>query len=383
MRSIVAGLPEPRRALALAAYLRIADGLDYCHLQDVSIAGIRQSRQRICVRIRSGRFPPGLEVARRRSDLWCKLFPVDIHLAPAAHGSKKLAACPKPASNAYEAARRLLFQQYRTVLLNVEGALLADDNEALHDIRVAIRRARTVLRVLRKPLAQTTAKPIERNLRQLNRSLGTARDLDVWIDFLTNETVKRRLARHPRWKRFVVHQQELRRLQQATVRRHLRGPAFSALRVRWGRFLRIELPHAAASSPPLTLDKVARQTLSKYLRQAMKMAELRHSQSPKKLHRLRIVLRRIRYLSGFFGRGLGLPVEKLSRRVRAVEKALGDMRDVDLALLRILDEGPTPPQLLVQKLERRRQTATASLKMAWRRLDDPQFLEKVRRELDA
>jgi CHAD domain-containing protein len=188
------------------------------------------------------------------------------------------------------------------------------------------------------------------------------------------------LRRHPRWAKFVGHQRELRRLQQATLRRHLRGASFAALQNRIGRFLRIELPRAVTAEPAGALEILGRRVLVKHLRRALKLAHRRHSHSPAALHELRIALRRVRQISGFFGELLGPPTGELMKRVHAVEWALGRIRDADLAFARIQCVGPAPPRLLVEKLGRRRQITGKKLADAWRRLEKPRFLRALRRQ---
>jgi CHAD domain-containing protein len=371
---------DARRALRLAAYLRIADGLDHGHLQDAVIVGVGKIGRTIRVRVRCAHCPENIEVARRKSDLWRVVFPLGIRLAPATGMSVQPSPLLSHALPPGEAARRLLLLNYRGLLVNVDGALEAKDGEALHDLRVAIRRMRAVVRAFRRPLAPTSAARIDRDLQKLNFALGDARDLDVWIDYLEGRALKARLRRHPRWAKFVDHQRELRRLRQTTLQRHLRGPSFAALRYRIGRLLRIELPHAAGVDAPGSLEAFGRRVLVKHLRRAGKLGHLRHSHSPVELHELRIALRRVRHIGGFFRDVLGPPTGELMKRVHAVEWALGRIRDVDLAFARIQRDGPAPPRLLVEKLERRRQIAVAELADAWRRFEKPRFLRTLRRQ---
>jgi CHAD domain-containing protein len=372
---------DSRRVLHLAAFLRIADGLDYSHLQDVAIASVRATKRQIRVNVRCGQFPRALEVARRHANLWREALPADIDLrllnGPPARAKPLL----EPLLSIHEAIRRLLFLQYRVVLVNVEEAVDADI-EGLHDLRIAVRRMRAVLRAFPKALAATSAARVNLDLQRLNRVLGLARDLDVWIGFCSKESVAEQFTGHRLWAGFVAHQLELRRLQQATVRRHLRGSGFSGLRLRIGRLLRFELPAAARSGPPAPLGRPARRALAKNLRRVQKLAHLRHSRSPDKIHRLRIALRRVRYLSGFFDDALGRPVRKLYKRAHAVESVIGQIRDADLALARILSEGPTPPRLLVRQLERLRQADAAELDGAWKRFVDPRFVAELTDELE-
>ncbi len=379
-QSHVRQLPDAGRALRLAAYLRIADGLDHGHLQDAVIVGVGKAGRTIRVRVRCNHCPENVEVARHKSDLWRAAFPMGIRLALATGKSVRPAPLLSHELHPCEAARRLLLLNLRALLANVDGALEAKDGEALHDLRVAIRRMRAVVRVFRRPLAHTSAARIDRDLQRLNLALGEARDLDVWIDYLEGHALKAQLRRHPRWAKFVGHQCEQRRLQQTTLRRHLRGVSFAALQNRIGRFLRIELPRAVSAEPPGALEAFGRRVLVKHLRRALKLAHLRHSDSPAELHELRIALRRVRHISGFFGDVLGPPSGELMKRVHAVEWALGRIRDVDLAFARIQREGPAPPRLLVEKLERRRQIAGTELAEAWRRFEKPRFRRALRRQ---
>jgi len=81
------------------------------------------------------------------------------------------------------------------------------------------------------------------------------------------------------------------------------------------------------------------------------------------------------------GPALGRPVRKLGRRAQALERVLGEMRDADLALARIRQEGPTPPRLLVRQLDKLRQADSAAMESAWSRLEEPAFLLGLHRLL--
>jgi len=372
---------ESLRALRLAAYLRIADGLDYCHLQDATIVGIKPRKGVVLVRVHCRQFPPSVAIAARRSALWRDVFSQELSVVLAGGKARRSAGLLTKGIVVFEALRRLLFVHYRTMVVNLEGVLRYQDDEALHDIRIAIRKARTVLRGFRKPLESTSAHRLDVDLQRLNRALGQARDLDVWIAFLTSGPVKVRLAGNRNWHKFTGHQQELRRLQQVTVRRHLSGSAFTTLRTRFGRLLRVELPREIERVPAAPIEAAARRALAKQLRRAFRLAELRHARSPEKLHRLRIALRRVRYLSLVFRPVLGPAIDRLRSRTHAVERTLGDIRDTSLALTRIQQEGPPPPRLLVAELQRSHQRAVAKLERVWPRLDNPALLLRVRRAL--
>jgi len=363
-----------RRSRRLAAYLRIADGLDHTHIQDAAIGAVRPGPRaiRVSVRCRHGRWD--LEAGRRKSDVWGAVFLPGLDLVRATAGPLRAAPLVNRELPPTEAARRLLFLYFRELVASAEKAVEGAGSEPLHRVRVAIRRMRAVLRAFRKPLAGTSARQLYRDLQHLNFVLGEVRDLDVWIDYLTSGPVRAQLGGHPRWAGFVAYQCELRRMQQVTIRRRLRGASFAALQARIGGFLRVELPRIAQEEPSEPLDVLARRVLAKALRRALKLSDLRRSTSAEELHRLRIALRRARHMGGFFGDIFGPPVAEIEKRLRAVERALGSIRDVDLALFRTRCQGPPPPGRLVLRLECRRKKARIALDKAWQRLETAELL---------
>jgi CHAD domain-containing protein len=279
-----------------------------------------------------------------------------------------------------EGVRRLVGLFHQSLLANVGGALDGSTTEPLHDLRIAIRRIRCVLRAFRKPLRKTSAKRIDDDLRRLNRALGTVRDLDVWIAFCERMAAEGDYAKHRYWPKFMVYQKGLRHLHHATVRRHLRGAGFAALRMRINRFLFLELA-AAVGQAAEPIGPLARRAIAKTLRQALKLREWRYSSVPEERHELRIALRRVRYYCGFFEEMLGPGVHKLGRRAQRVERVLGDMRDADLGLDRVLNEGPRPPRRLVEQLRRLAQADATEIESQWAKFSDPKFVGAMRAEL--
>jgi len=83
-----------------------------------------------------------------------------------------------------EAAHTSLRQQLEEMMSNLDGTRAGDDIEALHDMRVALRRLRAALSVFAaafppKPFAVT-----EKEVSRVTDALGTVRDADVQIEFM-------------------------------------------------------------------------------------------------------------------------------------------------------------------------------------------------------
>jgi CHAD domain-containing protein len=371
----------PVRLAQLAAFLRIGDGLDYSHAQTAKIVGIRRTKRTIFVTVRSDAFPQCLARADRKADLWRAVFPYGIQFVAAATTKGK----PDPLVHGnlpiIEAARRLLWIQFKTIIVNLDAAVAGETSEPLHDIRVAIRRLRSLLRVFRKYLPDQSRQETEEFLAEISEEIGPVRDLDEWMDLLQSTQIRSITARSRLFPAYVSHHQQRRQLAYATVRRCLRGRHFASQRLKINRLLREELPRLAKTEPPGSLSKFTAKQLDKAFRRALKHKRLRRSTSPKELHELRIALRKPRYLAEFFAPVLGAATAKLAKRLHQVERVLGGIHDVDMGMEHLAHEGPLPPRALVADLEQQREQNLSKLDKVWRRLTDPALRDRVQQEL--
>jgi CHAD domain-containing protein len=80
-----------------------------------------------------------------------------------------------------EAARLMLRLLAEAVLHRTPNVLRGDDARATHDMRVALRRLRTLLRSLRGCYRRRPYRRVRRDLRALARRLGSVRDADVHL----------------------------------------------------------------------------------------------------------------------------------------------------------------------------------------------------------
>ena len=82
---------------------------------------------------------------------------------------------------AADAVRSMIRGQYQVVRGNEEGVLDDTDTEFLHDLRVAVRRARSFLGQLRDVFAPEPAARLRKSLSWLGKSTNALRDLDVYL----------------------------------------------------------------------------------------------------------------------------------------------------------------------------------------------------------
>jgi CHAD domain-containing protein len=371
----------PKRLLQLAAFLRIGDGLDYSHAQTAKIVGVRRARRTIFVTVRNNAFPQCLARADRKADLWRAVFPYDIQFVAAPIKGEHHDPLVRANLHVVEAARRLLWIQFKTILANLDGAVAGETSEPLHDVRVAIRRMLSLLRAFRKHLPEGPRREIEELLAEISEELGPVRDLDVWVDLLQSAPVQSKLARSRLYPAYLRHHQQRRQLVHATVRRCLRGPHFASQRLKINRLLREELPRLIKTAPPGSLPKLAATQFGKALRRALKQGRLRHSASPKKLHQLRIILRKARYLAEFFAPVLGADTAKLVKRMRRVERMVARIHDLDMGMQHLAHEGPLPPRALAIYLQQQREQNLGKLDKVWRRFAATPLQQRVHHEL--
>jgi len=276
-----------------------------------------------------------------------------------------------------EGVRRLLLREYGRLVRHWPSAA-EGDREALHEVRIALRRLRTVLRAFRKRLEPTSARKLSRHLRQLNRDLGPARDLDAWEEFLRESGVtKGKFGRYPA----VLHRR--RQAMHRVVRRLLDPGAFRTLEELFDLLLRVELPQLRDKTASVPLDPAAGLVLTRQWRRTRKLGRHRDSRDDRKLHRLRIALRHLRYLTEAFAPILGEAAEKLRKRAHAVERLIAQVRDTSRDLARFAAEDPPPPQHLQPQLRDRRTKARAALEKAWDEFDDRSFRVAAKRALAA
>jgi hypothetical protein len=77
---------------------------------------------------------------------------------------------------------------------------------------------------------------------------------------------------------------------------------------------------------------------------------------------------------------LGINTAKLAKQLHRVERVLGRIHDVDMAMEHLAHEGPRPPRALLEYLEQQRAHRLKKLHKVWRRLEDPVLERAVQRE---
>jgi CHAD domain-containing protein len=265
----------------------------------------------------------------------------------------------------------LLFQlrtQYEEIVRHDPGVRLGLDPEEVHDMRVAIRRLRAMLRAAREMLAPEYSEPLRAELRWLGGELGPLRDADVFIEYLREERDGLEESDRPGADE-LVHLLE-------TDRGDAHARAIEALRSRRYLTLLDELERTARAprvrSSAVPLDDIARREFRK-LRKAARRTD---ADSPDDdVHELRIKGKRARYAAELAATAVGEPAEAFVKEAKRFQDVVGEHQDAVVAEehLRELERRGgqaaafVAGRLVERQAERRRRSRTG-LAAAWKRL---------------
>ncbi len=229
-------------------------------------------------------------------------------------------APPEPKAPVVASLKWTLAQHVGWLLAHDPGTRLGTESESLHQMRVARRRLRAVLRTARPILLSAWVISLDQELDWLSELLGTARDLDVQIAYFTEEYSGLDGRDRKLLAAFISHLRSQRDAVQQVVLSELSGARYLELIKR----LQQAAHDPAVVESPLTVDQLARRPFKK-LRTAIK--GLRASPSDVALHKIRIKTKRARYAAELARTSVGKPAVRFIKTARALQDLLGIHQD--------------------------------------------------------
>lgn len=213
---------------------------------------------------------------------------------------------------------------FRQRLIDVTPRVLAsgDDDEAVHDLRVALRRTRTVLEVGRPLLGPFHADEVRRALKEVMDATGVLRDEEVLRALVGSLSVPH--ADTAAWLEGRARRE--RRLRAALVRL-VRGGTLD----RGRKLLEALLAFRVDPSRDRRLAKFGRRAVDRARRGVDRRRGARVTDSDA-LHRLRIAYKRLRYTVETFEDVLPGDLAALAQPAARFQSRLGDLHDVDVAI---------------------------------------------------
>lgn len=232
-----------------------------------------------------------------------------------------------------EALRGMVLATYQQMHGNADGVVASDNPEYVHQMRIAVRRLRSVLRMFRQTSADDLQLRRGAALKALGRTLGAVRDLDVFQEaveptLLAMSTPQAWAARAAIEKRVGAAR--------ARLRRHLQTAAYRRLIAQLARWLAAPVPATGDTG----LMRLARRQLGHLNQRIERGAARLETQDDAGRHALRIQIKRARYAAELFA---GLYAAKdacayvaaLSR----LQDSLGSLTDINTAKALLRDLG--------------------------------------------
>ncbi|HEU0082303.1 MAG TPA: CHAD domain-containing protein [Bradyrhizobium sp.] len=191
----------------------------------------------------------------------------------------------------------------RSVLRHIaanEPAVKAGDPEAVHQMRVGVRRLRAAMTVFRELLDCKQTEQIKRDLKWLAAKLGPVRDLDVFLNGKIEgfERGAAAIAGLPELKRELIYQRDMAAAaaKDAIESARYRLLVFSILEwIEDGKWLT-----RLRSKDDLTIKPFAARLFERRTKKARKKAKRAGELDVRKRHKLRIAIKKLRYSLYFF-----------------------------------------------------------------------------------
>jgi CHAD domain-containing protein len=221
-------------------------------------------------------------------------------------------------------------------LLRNEAAALAGNAEAIHQMRVAVRRLRSVLAAVRPMLPAEQHQWLNDELKWLAGSLGPAREWDVFtMDLLA--PVRSVLHTGPDLTNLVAAATQRQQAAYEAARKAIGSRRYSEAMlktVRWFETCGWRDQRVSQHSAPLfsSIAEVAPSLIERRWRQAMRRCKRFAGLSLDERHQVRIALKKLRYMIEFLESLFdAASVKALMKRLKGLQEDLGHLNDVRAA----------------------------------------------------
>ena len=267
-----------------------------------------------------------------------------------------------------EHVRAYLRAQYDEILANDPRIRVGGDADAVHDMRVAARRSRALLRVLRARLEREWGDSLRADLKWLGQELGTVRDLDVFGQRLADDAES-----------LDADRRGVARLAKRVERDSRAARAKLLERLASDRYFALLDSLESAVESPRVLDpdvdvvRVARKSFNKVRRL---VSDLGDSPSDEALHELRIKAKRARYAAELAEPAAGRKARRFVSAAKAFQDVAGAHQDAVVAEERLRESVAEKPDnelalavgRLIERQRAQRKRARAELPRAWRKV---------------
>jgi CHAD domain-containing protein len=252
-----------------------------------------------------------------------------------------------------EALQARLRMQLRAILANDPGTRLGRDPESLHDMRVAARRSRALLRAGR-PLYARDVTALEDELRWLGERLGAVRDLDVLIDRLRGDASDLDADDRDAARALIRTLERRRAAARTALLKALDSERYFALLDSFGA----QIDALSPAGVDMTLADIAKRELKKLRKRVRATPD---DAPDAELHALRKRGKRVRYAYELAGDDAAV------KRAKAFQDVLGEIQDSVVAesTLRALAARTPATAIAAGRLIERERAGRAGARAGW------------------
>lgn len=249
-------------------------------------------------------------------------------------GTRPAMTAEEPADAAVAA---VLLTQFDGVEENLVGTLADTDPEYLHDLRVGVRRTRSLLKLTGDVLPRRLAPRYAGRFKWLGDLTTPVRDLDVHLLAFDELAAEVRPGRRRDLKPFREHLERQRSTHFDALTRGLSGIRFTTMRQRWRQELNSSLDGADPTRRTVpTAGELAAKRLGKARRAVAKRAGAVTPDSPADaVHDLRKRAKELRYLLETFAPLYGKRARKAVKDLKRVQDLLGAFQDAHVQLFAV------------------------------------------------
>ena len=237
-----------------------------------------------------------------------------------------------PKMTARDAALRIYRFLLAAVRKNEQGVLDDIDSEFLHDLRVAVRRTRSALTLLKGVLHPEIEQRFKEEFKYIGAITGPVRDLDVYL--LSRDSYSEQLPERLRRGLDIFFDDLVgrRHREQRKMVRAMRGARYRKILDEWENILSPDAETVAWKNGAITVGELAGKIIHKRFRKVLRDGKKIHADTPdEELHRLRIECKKLRYSLEFFS-SLYDPkrIQQFIRQLKMLQDNLGDFNDLSV-----------------------------------------------------
>jgi CHAD domain-containing protein len=245
----------------------------------------------------------------------------------------------QPEDSMAEAGRKILLAELVKMLEHENGSRTGKDIEDVHDMRVATRRMRSAIRLLKPYFKAKDIRVFNRHLRRLAWALGDVRDLDVMIEQLGRYQAGLEADRQAALQPVIDELDRRRQFAREELNAHLDSKTYRRFVKSFTEFLTQPVPEARPAHDgevtPFQVRHVLPLLISERLAAVRAYDTILPAAEPKTLHMLRIEFKRLRYVLSLFQDVLGAQAKEVIEEIKTIQDHLGHLNDSAVARARL------------------------------------------------